>query len=384
MKRFMTVVIISSFVCFADADVSYLFSRNSVMDSALASRGIGSASLGILVNPSLVSFSRSFEFSALGVYMPYDRFGAAVSCSLGLYKLTGVDFIGGVGVSVFLGGVNNIDLRNENGESAGMGSSVDYGVIVGYGTSISSLTTFPLDLGVSVKYLSSSFGSLSGGGVGVDIGSVFYPIRTLPDLGFSISIVNLFSSKTWSTGTSEMLPTKISLGAFYYLLDDTLLVSADINNTSTYGEMLAFRWINLDIGVSLALDPNLCVKLIATVGNQFSVSFGLNYDAWDFSKVGVFSWMDSIGLNSLGSLEFYSGSPRYLAKVIDPEVQRKKERERLENLEREHFSKAMVYFSAGDYRNAKKHLEEVIKINPENDTAKAMLRKIEDILALEE
>ncbi|MEN2998497.1 MAG: hypothetical protein ABDH28_05625 [Brevinematia bacterium] len=384
MKRLVVLLLSLCFVCDVYADISYLFSEYSVMSTALASRGMSSASLGILANPASVSFSRDFEFTILGVYMPYDRFGGVLSSSVGLYRLTGVDIAGGMGLTVILGGVNNIDLRDENGTSMGVASTFDWGVVFDYGTSVGSLVGFPFDLGVGVKYLSSSLRDVYGSGVGVDLGAVFNPIKSLPDLGFSVGMVNLYSSKTWSTGTVEMLPTRISLGAFYYLLEDSIILSLGVDNISLYEEILSFKWINLNFGVNFAVDPNLFIKLVGSVGNQFSVSFGLSYGIGGFSKIGFLGWVDGMGFNSMGSVEFLSGVPRYLAKVIDPEVQKRKEKERTENLEREYFSKAMLYFSTKDYRNAKKYLEEVLKINPDNDTAKAMLKKIEDILAIEE
>lgn len=384
MRKLIFVIVFLCVLRLASSDISYVLSEYSVMNTGLASRGMIGSSVGILCNPSVVSFSRNFELSLQGVYMSYDRFGGVVSSSVGIYRLTGVDIAGGVGVSAFFGGVNNIEIIDENAISLGTTTSLDYGLGLSYATSLAGLFEFPFDVGLSLKYFSSSLRNISGSGIGLDFGFVLNPIKSLPDLGVSVSFINLFSSKTWSTGITEMVPVRLSLGVFYYLLDDSLVISLGADNTSMYSEIFSFRWMNVELGAGFALNPNFFVRVYGTVGNEFSINLGLNYDIVGFSRIGVLGWLDGIGFNSIGTVEFSTGSPRYLAKVIDPEVQKRKEIERTKYLEREYFSKAMIYFSDRDYKNAKKYLEEVLKINPDNDTARAMIRKIDDILALEE
>lgn len=384
MKRLFFVFLVVLGVFNANADVSYLFSKNSILNASYVSRGLSSVGVALLGNPSAVAFSRNFEFTVQGIMMPYDRFAGSLSVSTGLYKILGIQEIGSVGISLILGGVSGIEIMDENAFSLGNTSSFDYGIVFSYGTEIASIVSFPFAFGINFKYLSSYFSSLVGGGFGVDFGVVFYPISNMKDLGFCVSLVNLYSLKSWNTGMFEVLPVSVSLGAFYYLFDDSLLLSFGINNTSRYEEIFSFRWFTAELGVSYSVDRNLSLNLLGRLGNEFVVAFGVSYSFSLASKASFLGWFDGIGFNTLGVLDLYSGVPKYLAKVIDPEVQKAKEKDRLEKLEKENFSKAMIYFSSRDYRNAKKYLEEVLKINPNNDTAKAMLKKIDDILSLEE
>lgn len=384
MKRLFFVFLMVYGIFSANADVSYLFSENSILNTPYVSKGLSSVGIALLGNPSAVAFSRNFEFTVQGVVMPYDRFAGSLSISTGLYKILGIQEIGSLGISLVLGGVSSIEVVDDNGFNLGNSSSFDYEIVFSYGSDIASIVSFPFAFGVNLKYFSSYFSSLVGSGFGVDFGVVFNPISNIKDLGFCVSLVNLYSLKSWNTGMFEVLPVSVSLGAFYYLFDDSLLLSFGINNTSRYEEVFSFRWFTAEMGISYSIDRNLGVKVLGRLGNEFVVAFGISYSFAVTSKASFLGWFDNIGFNTLGSLELYTGSPKYLAKVIDPEVQKVKEKERLAELEKENFSKAMMYFSSKDYRNAKKHLEEVLKINPNNDTAKAMIKKIDDILSLEE
>lgn len=375
------VIILLSFSGFGD--VSLVFSKNSTLFAGLIGKGLNGTGKGIFGNPSVIAFSRNFELTVAGIVMPYDRFGGVFSSSFGLNRMFKEDLVGSIGISAFIGGVNNIEVVDENAQLLDITSSFDYGVLLSYGVELTRLITFPFSFGVNAKYISSYFRDISASGMGIDLGVMFHPFVSLPDLGVSVSIINLFSTKNWSTGSSEMLPTRIGIGAFYYLFDDALLLSIEVNNTSLYSEIFSFRWVNVDLGVSFLVDRNLSLEVVGRVGNEFSINLGVNYSLGG-TKVGVMGWIDGIGINSVGFFEVYAGHPKYLAKSIDPEVQRVKEKERLQNLEREYFSKAMMYFSMKEYKEAKRYLEEVLKINPNNTTARSLIKKIEDILSLEE
>jgi hypothetical protein len=386
MKRVIFVLALVVFAfgyTYASDPLFGSFYKGLIANDVSVIKGIDNAGLGLLQNPFDVAYARNFEFNVSIGILPYDRFLAYGNASLSLERITGVSFLGGIGLSVVYSGINGIELFDENASSLGTYSSSSFGFLASLGSSLSEFVGIPFDWGLNVKYSSDSMYNISGSGLGVDLGVAFSPVSTLKDLGFKVNLLDVYSSKTWNTGTSEMVPLTLNVGAFYSLFDDSLLISLDFFNSGRYNEVFMFKDVGASLGAVYVPTLNLIIRGGVKVSSEVVVFVGVSYRL-DFGKVDYVGSFDGLGFNNFGSLSFNVGAPKFVAKSISPEVAKKKEEENLKARENEAFAKAMVYFANKDYKNAKVELENVLKVNPNNNTAKAMLQKIEEILSLEE
>lgn len=384
MKKviFITIFVLISGFAFSDFVFTSLYSANLGGDVAVT-KGYANAGSYLLFSPYLAPYSRNYEFNLMIGVLPYDRFAGVGNLSFSLERMTGMSYLGGVGLSFAYLGMNGIEFFDENAQSLGVYSYSSYGFALTLGSSLKEFVGFPLDWGISVKYSMDNLKDLFSSGLGVDIGVMLKPIASLQDLGFKLSILDLYGSKQWNTGVSENSPMSFDVGGFYSLFDDTILVSLDFISSGRYNEIFTFK----DAGISLSgmylVAPNFIIKGSFGYVGEISFNLGVSYSL-SFAKLEYSGTLDGLGINNLGKLEFGVGEPKFFGKPISPEAVKARESEIMKKMENEEFAKAMLYFANNDYRNAKVQLEKVLKINPDNATAKAMLQKIEEILSLEE
>ncbi|MGC8964578.1 MAG: tetratricopeptide repeat protein [Brevinematia bacterium] len=384
MRRiiFIFIFVVISVFAFSNSVFVPLYSTSLGSDVSVT-KGYANAGSYLLFSPYLVPYVRNYEFNLLVGVLPYDRFAGVGNLSFSLERISGLSYLGGLGFSFAYLGMNNIELFDDNAQSLGVYSYYSYGLALTIGSDLREFVKFPLDWGINFKYSLDSLKETSSSGFGVDIGIMTKPISTVQDLGFKLALLDLYSLKQWNTGISEINPISLNVGAFYSFFDDTLLTSFDFTVFGRYNEIFTFRNTKFSLsGVYLVL-PNLLLRANFSYGGEISVNVGVSYSL-NFAKVEYNSVLDGLGINNIGKIEFGFGDPKFFGKPISPEVVKAKEAEKAKQMENEEFAKAMLYFANNDYKNAKSQLEKVLKINPDNTTAKAMLQKIEDILSLEE
>ncbi|MGC8871168.1 MAG: tetratricopeptide repeat protein [Brevinematia bacterium] len=384
MRRiiFIFIFVVISVFAFSNSVFVPLYSTSLGSDVSVT-KGYANAGSYLLFSPYLVPYVRNYEFNLLVGVLPYDRFAGVGNLSFSLERISGLSYLGGLGFSFAYLGMNNIELFDDNAQSLGVYSYYSYGLALTIGSDLREFVKFPLDWGINFKYSLDSLKETSSSGFGVDIGIMTKPLSTVQDLGFKLALLDLYSLKQWNTGISEINPISLNVGAFYSFFDDTLLTSFDFTVFGRYNEIFTFRNTKFSLsGVYLVL-PNLLLRANFSYGGEISVNVGVSYSL-NFAKVEYNSVLDGLGINNIGKIEFGFGDPKFFGKPISPEVVKAKEAEKAKQMENEEFAKAMLYFANNDYKNAKSQLEKVLKINPDNTTAKAMLQKIEEILSLEE
>jgi hypothetical protein len=142
MKRVIFVLALVVFAfgyTYASDPLFGSFYKGLIANDVSVIKGIDNAGLGLLQNPFDVAYARNFEFNVSIGILPYDRFLAYGNASLSLERITGVSFLGGIGLSVVYSGINGIELFDENASSLGTYGSSSFGFLASLGSSLSDL-----------------------------------------------------------------------------------------------------------------------------------------------------------------------------------------------------------------------------------------------------
>lgn len=138
---------------------------------------------------------------------------------------------GSVGLNLAYLSVGNIQevKKDESGEIVFGDTFEDkeMAIILSYGASIID----ELHLGLNLKYISQQIWDNKGSGMGLDIGALYEPIYNLT---FGLALQDLIEPKIklLEDGVTNSIPRKIRFGLSYRLLDDMILLAADINKAS--------------------------------------------------------------------------------------------------------------------------------------------------------
>lgn len=154
-------------------------------------------------------------------------------------------------------------------------------------------------LGFTARYVSESVGDSNGGGMALDLGSLY---RLSPGLNLGWAVQNLASQSGWSTGSSSTYARAFAAGAAGRFWGRRILASAEMGKSEVQDwrlragvecwvspEMLAIRAgldrerLSLGLGAlwdmdSAALGIDYSVKMDPVVSDQLDHRFSLSYD----------------------------------------------------------------------------------------------------------
>ena len=135
---------------------------------------------------------------------------------------------GSVGLSLAYLNVGDIYVvEDASGPTGEKFEDKELGVITSYGNSI----TDQIYLGASLKFVRQSIWDEKGSGIGLDLGGLYEPIYGLT---FGLMLQDLIEPKIklLEDGETYSIPRKIRLGAAYRIMEDLVLIAADIDKAS--------------------------------------------------------------------------------------------------------------------------------------------------------
>ncbi|HOK39537.1 MAG TPA: PorV/PorQ family protein [bacterium] len=184
------------------------------------------------------------------------------------------------GVSWLGFGIDDIEERDFNKTLTGM---FDYGnsaYQISYGTRL----TKKISTGLSFKYLTAKFSGLTytnkgkANGYGFDVGLLYTPIKRM---NIAFVVQDLWSKLDWKTGTKETIPNIIKLGVSNYLIEDKLLLSAELTRES-FSEEYAFNagvewWVIKNFGIRLGSNDSHFSGGMSFKFESGNLGFALDY-----------------------------------------------------------------------------------------------------------
>jgi len=135
---------------------------------------------------------------------------------------------GSMGLSLAYLNVGDIYVVNDaSGPTGEKFEDKELGIITSYGNSI----TDQIYLGANLKFVRQSIWDEKGSGIGLDLGGLYEPIYGLT---FGLMLQDLIEPKIklLEDGETYSIPRKIRLGAAYKIMEDRVLIAADIDKAS--------------------------------------------------------------------------------------------------------------------------------------------------------
>jgi hypothetical protein len=177
------------------------------------------AGLAILNTMQLSAmYSNPMNYSLTGDDAPQDIGYHTVSLA---YPMS----FGSVGLNLAYLNVGDIEVvEDASGPTGEKFEDKELGVIASYASSV----TDQIYLGVNLKLVRQRVWEDKGSGMGLDLGGLYEPLYNLT---FGLMLQDLIAPKIKLMETTDSIPRKIKLGVSYTLMDDRVLVAADIDKT---------------------------------------------------------------------------------------------------------------------------------------------------------
>ena len=218
--------------------------------------------------------------------MNYDFIGAAAVKDIGYHTigLAHPTRFGSVGLNLAYMSVGDIYVvEDASGPTGEKFADKELGFIFSYAKSI---ITDRLYMGANLKFVRQQVWDDKGSGMGLDIGTLYQPLYNLT---FGLMLQDLIKPeiKLLEEGVTDSFPRKMKLGVSYRMMDDRLLLAADIDKAGG-------RSTKLHVGAEV--DPMKDLSLRAgytTDTGEISAGIGV--------RVSIFQLDYGFGFLNLGS-----------------------------------------------------------------------------------
>jgi len=249
----------------------------------------------------------------------------------------------GLGVTYFS---TVMDGYNNRGELTGDVAASDLGLTLSFARKIMFLSS-----GLNVKVLNETLDGISATGVAADLGFL-YPVR--PNLVFGLAFQNLGTGLTFVSETTP-LPMTIRFGVSgkMNVMHNRLTVTSELMKPSE-GESKVSAGIEYQLGKVFALRAGY--RSGEDLGSGLKAGFGLNMDAFtiDYAYAGLGVFGDAHRL----SMSFRFG--RFKGYDVSEEA----------------LKRGMDHYEAGNWESALIEFTEALELNPMNEEAFKMIKKI--------
>jgi hypothetical protein len=179
-------------------------------------------------NPAGLAILDTTQLSAMySNPMNYDLIGGAGVKDIG-YHTVSLAYpmrFGSVGLSLAYLSVGDIYVvEDASGPTGDTFEDKELGIIASYASSI----TDRIHMGLNLKFVSQKVWEERGSGMGLDLGGLYEPSY---NLAFGLMLQDLIQPKIklMEDGVTDSIPRKIRLGVSYKLMDDRILIGADID-----------------------------------------------------------------------------------------------------------------------------------------------------------
>jgi len=384
MKRlFLSLILI-----FATITISYGSTGGDIFRTGLVGpnlvlsevyNGVTSAGGASLYNPSSLAVGSQLEF-----YLKYGSLSVDRKYSQ-IYLGSSIGKFGGIGLSFISSGIDGIPGKDIYGNSTGDIDYNDTAFVLSYGVGITS----DLDIGVNAKYLKTKLAEEKATGFGVDLGTVYSPVKAgfFKDLKVHISLSDIYTMKKWDSGTKNIFPLTLRLGSILPLFNRRLLLGLDIESIAKPGsDLIKSENINLRFGSSYQLVGNL--NIFGGIGADLSYFAGINLAPPSWYRIDYKVNLDSLGVNHWVTLEFRAGESIRFASAQKERIKVTTERDKLIK----HYIKAVELDSEKKYEESLQEIKEVLKIDPkykpakilQKEVSKRMKERLKEITTIEE
>ena len=323
--------------------------------------------------PHSLAYSQTFGLGIIFNALPLDRIMLQAGISAALNN-SEAENPAGLGFTFNFENVSDVSLFDDFGMPAGSESVYNLSAGAGFGVKIKKLFSF----GLGAKYLYYNLASYNQAhGFSLDVSFVYHSF--LPKLSFYLVMNDIYSLRWWATGTSDMLPAALTLGALYSLLDDKLAFSAGLINRGVWSDIAHFTGYNVFITLQAALTPDLTARGHFSFGEEIKFSAGAAYRIPKIGDIAYSLLYEKPGVGHSAEFAVSAGQAKNTPYYKTPAYSAAKKEDQKKNL----YVEAMNFFMKRDYKKAKDKFEQLIKLDPENVSAKSMLKKIDDILLFE-
>jgi hypothetical protein len=191
--------------------------------------------------------------------------------------------LGSIGLNLAFLSVGDIYVvKDKSGPTGETFEDKELGVITSYAKSI----THQIHLGANLKFIRQSLWDEEGSGMGLDLGGLYEPMYNLT-LGMTLQDLIEPKIQLLEDGVEDSIPRKIRLGISYRLMDDRILIGADMDKSSG-------RSVKFHLGTEIQPMRDLALRAgYTTDTGEFSAGVGF--------RVSVIQLDYGFGLLNLGS-----------------------------------------------------------------------------------
>ncbi len=208
-----------------------------------------------------------------------DQFGLDIDYSFISYtQPLGNQTVGLSWIMLAVGDIPKVEQASEDGKPIVVGyiEDAENAILLSYGRKI----TEDIYAGANLKFISQFLGDDNSSGFGFDAGALYK--TPIENLTLGLMLQDIASSVTWSTESekTEDLPMLTKVGVSYKLLDDTLTLSAEVDNGPRGSEFKGGLeyWYAKTVALRLGISGE---NLTAGAGVRYSpskrVSLGFDY-----------------------------------------------------------------------------------------------------------
>ena len=367
LRTFVTFFTLTTFLTLSPA---YSVVGRGGQPGAFLSWGAGARSLGMgkafvsvaddatatLWNPGALALVDQKEITALHAILWADTSYDYLS-----YVHPTLDY-GTFGLSVLFlnsGGFEGRDLDNILTSDF---SDSQFAAGLSFGTNI--VSTFAVSLGGNIKYYSHNLAGVSNSNVILDFGLVSNPFS---NFRAALNIQNLVSLSVGGD-TSDLLPVLARFGVSLRILNEQLLIAADMDSQINWYLGSEYRLFSPSLGKPFQIAVRLGVNF-----EEFTVGFGASYK--EYSLDYAFSTHD------LGGSHRFSASARFGDSMALARAERLKSEELAKNEESNNaFKNAVEAYKTGVYTASLEKVTKSLELKPDNPDSLSLQKKLKTVV----